>query len=88
MNKETPRDAIGRHILEAHATLKGEHQIAEYVARLDVGECARILAAVPEDLPRLAGLRDECRVGRNETRSFEAVIRTWTASVLSGAEAG
>ena len=73
---------------EAHATLKGEHQIADYVARLELGECARILAAQPDGLPRLATLRDECRVGQRETRSFEAVIRTWTACVLSGAEGG
>jgi hypothetical protein len=77
-----------RHVRKAHATGKGEHQIAEYVAELWIGECARILAFESEGLPRLAALRDECRVGRNEDRTFEEVIRTWTVAVLSGAEGG
>jgi hypothetical protein len=77
-----------RHVRKAHATGKGEHQIAEYVARLGIGVCARILAFEPEGLPRLAALRDECRVGRDEKRTFEEVIRTWTVAVLSGAEGG
>lgn len=81
-------DVVGRHVREAHARFKGEHQIAQYVAQLELGECARILGDIPEVLPRLARLRDECRVGSLETRSFEAVIRTWTAHVLSGAEGG
>ena len=55
-----------RHVQKAHKTGKGEHQISEYVARLGIAECARILAFEPEGLPRLAALRDECRVGRNE----------------------
>jgi len=79
---------IWRHVREAHAAFGGEHQIAEYVAALEIGECARILAADPDGLPRLAGLRDECRVGWNEERSFEQLIRTWTVEVLSGAEGG
>jgi hypothetical protein len=83
----TDRREIWRGVREAHAA-RGEHQIAEYVAALEVGECARILAADPEGLPRLAALRDECRVGRDEARPFERVIRTWTAAVLSGAEGG
>ena len=84
----TDRREIWRGVREAHAAARGEHQIAEYVAALEVGECARILAADPEGLPRLAALRDECRVGRDEARPFERVIRTWTAAVLSGAEGG
>jgi hypothetical protein len=72
----------------AHATFKGEHQIAEYVARLEIGECARILAAASDGLPLLAARRDECRVGPGEERSFEEVIRTWTEFVLSGVEGG
>jgi hypothetical protein len=79
---------VWRRVREAHAALRGEHQIAEYVAALEIGECARILASDPEGLPRLAALRDECRVERNEARSFEEVIRTWTVEVLSGAEGG
>ena len=87
---ETGRDRreIWRGVREAHATVRGEHQIAEYVSDLEIGECARILASDPEGLPRLAALRDECRVGRDEARSFERVIRVWAAAVLSGAEGG
>lgn len=84
----TDRSEIWRSVREAHATVRGEHQIAEYVAQLEIGECARILASDPDGLPRIAALRDECRVGRKEERSFEAVIRIWTADVLSGAEGG
>jgi hypothetical protein len=58
------------------------------VARLDLGECARILEASPTSLAALAARRDECRVGENEERSFEEVIRTWTLHVLSGVEGG
>ena len=79
---------IWRRVKEAHASARGEHQIAEYVAALRIGECARILAFEPDGLPRLAALRDECRVGPEEARSFEQVIRTWTVEVLSGAEGG
>lgn len=77
-----------RHVRKAHATGKGEHQVAEYVAGLGLEECAKILASEPGALPRLAALRDECRVGRNEVRTFESVIRTWTMAVLSGVEGG
>jgi hypothetical protein len=80
--------SVGRHVRMAHATLKGEHQISEYVAGLEIGECARILATAPEGLPPLAARRDECRVGPDEERSFEEVIRTWTEFVLSGVEGG
>ncbi len=59
----------------------GERQLADYVARLDLGECARILAS-------LAARRNECRVRVDEKRSFEEVIRTWTLQVLSGLEGG
>lgn len=81
-------EVVGRHVRAAHTRFKGEHQIAQYVANLELGECAGILAATPDGLTRLARLRDECRVGSRETRSFEAVIRTWTAHLLSGAEGG
>jgi hypothetical protein len=86
--EETGEHTLGRHVQLAHAAFKGEHQIAEYVARLEIGECARILLAAPEGLPQLAARRDECRVGPGETRSFEEVIRTWTECVLSGVEGG
>jgi hypothetical protein len=86
--EEARERSIGRHVRMAHATIKGEHQLAEYVARLEIGECARILAVAPESLPLLATHRDECRVGPGERRSFEEVIRTWTEFVLSGEEGG
>jgi hypothetical protein len=79
---------IGQHLREAHEGIEGERQLPEYVARLDLGECARILQASPVDLPTLAARRDECRVGADEERSFEEVIRTWTLHVLSGVEGG
>ena len=79
---------LWQHIRKAQETVKGESQLAEYVARLEIAECARILAASPEGLPFLAAHRDECRVGPDETRSFEEVIRLWTLSVLSGLEGG
>ena len=64
----------------AHAAIKGERQLAEYVARLEIGECARILACAPESLPSLAArreaCREACRIGPGERRSFEEVIRT------------
>ena len=79
---------IGRHLRMTHATFKGEHQIAEYAARLEIEECARTLAAAAEGLPILAARRDECRVGPGGERSFEEIIRTWTEFLLSGLESG
>ena len=86
--EETGKNTIGKHIRLAHATFKGEHQIGEYVAQLEIGECAKILAAAPDELPLLAALRDECRVGHDEKRSFEEVIKAWTLEVLSGLGGG
>lgn len=80
--------SIGEHVRRAHEAIRGEHQLSEYVAGLEIEECARILASDPGGLPRLAALRDECRVGAAEKRSFERVIRTWTEAVLSGIEGG
>ncbi len=79
---------IGRHLREAHEDSRGEGQLAGYVARLDLGECARILEASPTSLATLAALRGECRVETDEKRSFEEVIRVWTLHVLSGLEGG
>ncbi|QIN78462.1 hypothetical protein GBA65_07915 [Rubrobacter marinus] len=79
---------IRRHIEKAEATVLGEHQLEEYVAGLDPSECVRILLASPEGLPFLAARRDECRVGPDETRSFEEVIKAWTLEVLSSLEGG
>jgi hypothetical protein len=81
-------DVIGRHLSQAHERSRGERQLAEYVARLDLAECARILEASPTSLSSLAALRDECRVEAGERRSFVQVIRTWTLHVLSGLEGG
>ena len=81
-------DIIGLHLKEAHESFHGEHQLADYVSRLDLEECARILQASPTNLASLAALRDECRVEADEKRSFEEVIRTWTLQVLSGLESG
>jgi hypothetical protein len=79
---------IARHLREAHEGVRGERQLPDYVAQLDLAECARILEASPTSLASLAARRDECRVGEGEERSFEEVIRTWTLHVLSGVEGG
>jgi hypothetical protein len=86
--REERRQLFARHLREAHGSISGEHQLADYVAGLDLGECATILAASPTSLASLAALRDECRVEADEKRSFEEVIRTWTLHVLSGLEGG
>ena len=78
--------SVGEHLKRAHETLRGEHQLAEYVAGLEIEDCARILAESQVRLPALAALRDGCRVGPDERRSFEEVIRVWTLEVLSGTE--
>jgi hypothetical protein len=87
-DRETGELLISRHLREAHESFRGERQLADYVARLDLGECARILEASPTSLASLAALREECRVEAGEKRSFEEVIRTWTLHVLSGLEGG
>jgi hypothetical protein len=76
------------HVLAAHAMLKGEHQLAQYAARPDLGECARILAASPMPLSELAARDPASRVNGKEDRGFDEVIRTWTLRVLSGGEGG
>ena len=81
-------DLIGRRLTEAHERFQGERQLADYVAWLDLAECARILEASPTNLASLAALREECRVEAGERRSFAQVIRTWTLHVLSGLEGG
>ncbi len=89
---ENPKKSDGRflwrHISRARKPIKGENQLAEYVAWLEIAECARILEASPIELPSLAALRDQCRVGPEEERSFEEVIQAWTLEVLSGLEGG
>ena len=85
---EPDGELIGRHVEAAHERFRGEHQISEYVASLDIEECARILTASPVGLGSLTALREECRVGPDEGRGFEEVIRTWTLHVLSGTEGG
>ena len=89
MGGERPEGGLmGRHLREAHERFRGERQLADYVAQLDLGECARILEASPTSLASLAALREECRVEADERRSFEELIRTWTLHVLSGLEGG
>ena len=88
MDREAGERVIEWHLREAHESSRGEGQLADYVARLDLGECARILEASPTTLASLAALRDECRVEAGEKRSFEEVIRVWTLHVLSGLEGG
>lgn len=78
--------SIGEHVRRAHFTFRGEHQLAQYVARLEIEDCARILAEGPIGLPVLADLRYGCRVGAGEIGSFEEVIRVWTLNVLSGVD--
>jgi hypothetical protein len=65
---------------------RGEGLAARYVARLELAGCAKILAVSPIWLPSLTSKRDECRVGKDEKRSFEGVIRIWTLHVLSSFE--
>jgi len=43
--KKTDGCFVWRHVREAQETIKGEGQLAEYVARLEIAKCARILAA-------------------------------------------
>ncbi len=77
---------VGYHLLAARTLTRGEDGLAEYVARLDLGECARILAASPIPLSTLAERDPASRVGEDEERGFEAVVRYWTLWVLSGME--
>ncbi len=87
-DREAGKQLIDRHLREVHKDFRGERQLADYVARLDLRECARILEASPTSLASLAARREECRVEADEKRSFEEVIRTWTLHVLSGLEGG
>jgi hypothetical protein len=79
-------NSVGEHVRRAHDTFRREHQPAEYVTRLEIEDCARILAESQIGLPVLADLRYGCRVGAGERRSFEEMIRVWTLSVLFGIE--
>ncbi|MGB3632754.1 MAG: hypothetical protein WA982_01805 [Rubrobacteraceae bacterium] len=88
MVKDTDKHLVGSHILKAHRTVRGEHQLAEYVAQLSLGECGEILSAADMDLASLAARHPECRVLSDEKRTFEEVIRIWTLYVLSGVEDG
>ena len=72
------------HTREAQTIIEREDQLPRYVARLELAECAKILAVSPVWLPSLTSKRDECRVEKDEKRSFEGVIRIWTLPVLSG----
>ena len=76
------------HIRKARETIKGENQLAEYVTRLKLSDCAEILSASFVLLPSFARNHEECRVEEDEERGFEEVIRTWTLHVLSRLEGG
>ncbi|MBA2618918.1 MAG: hypothetical protein H0U91_12260 [Rubrobacter sp.] len=87
------KERVGYHLLLAARTpARGEDGLAEYVARLDLGECARILVACPIPpaspipLSTLAARDPASRVGADEDRSFEEEVRYWTLWVLSGLE--
>ncbi len=79
---------VWQHVSKARETIKGDNQLAEYVAWLEIADCARILEASPIELPSLAALRDQGRVGPEEERSFEEVIQAWTLEVLSSLDGG
>jgi len=85
---ETAEERLRRHVLAAHVGAEGEGGVAQYVAGLEVGECARILVASPIPLSILAGGDPSARVDADKGRSFEEVIRAWTLRVLYRAEAG
>ena len=64
---------------------RAEGLAARYVARLELAGCEDP-GGEPIWLPSLTSKRDECRVGKDEKRSFEGVIRIWTLHVLSSFE--
>lgn len=84
--EESGGKRAGYHLLAARAIVRGEDGLAEYVARLDLGECARILAASPIPLSTLVARDPASRVGEDEERGFEEVLRYWTLWVLSAVE--
>lgn len=77
-----------KHLQRARTEFRGEHQLAEYVARLNPEELAEILASSPRKLSRLAANHPECRVQAGEEREFVEVMRVWTLYTLSGLEGG
>lgn len=88
MTRGVEQHIIGSHLKKAHRTIRGEHQLAQYVARMGLSECVEVLSVSDIGLASLAARHPECRVPQDEKRSFEDVIRTWTLYVLSGAEGG
>ncbi len=58
------------------------------MARLDLSECVRVLAASPVPLSTLAVRDQASRVSVHEERGFEEVVRYWTLWVLSAVEGG
>lgn len=86
-NRDSERVAW-KHIQRARTELRGEHQLAEYVARLTSGELAEILDSTPSKLSRLTANHPECRVQAGEEREFVEVMRVWTLYTLSELEGG
>lgn len=82
---DSERSAWG-HLQRARREFRGEHQLAEYVARLTPAELAEILASTPHRLPHLAANHAECRVEATEERGFVEVMRAWALYTLSGLE--
>jgi hypothetical protein len=70
-------DSVARYLLQAHS-FKGEHQIADHVASLDLARCARILDPSPQR-PRTMSVHSGVEAGRllqrvlrsGSRRSFE-----------------
>ena len=79
---------VWKHVQRARSEFSGEHQLAEYVARLSPEELSEILASSPHRLPRLAASHAECRVEAEEERGFVEVMRDWALYTLSGLEGG
>ena len=85
-SEENGKQRVGNHLLAARTLTRDEDGPAEYVARLDLSECIRILAASPVPLSTLAVHAPASRVSADEERGFEEVVRYWTLWVQSAVE--
>jgi hypothetical protein len=85
-SEKTSKQRAGYHLLAARTLTKGEDELAEYVARLELSECVRIFAASPIPLSTLAVRDPASWVGADEDRGFEEVVRYWTLWALSAVE--
>lgn len=71
MTKDLNKYLIGSHIQRAHRTIRGEHQLAQYVSQLGLNECVEILSISEISLASLTTRHTECRVPQDEMRDFE-----------------